>query len=293
LHAARNMQSPRRVRLPLVACWSVLVSLIVPHTQARPDRVLRICADPNNLPFSSRRAPGFENQIANVLAGALGARLEYTWWAQRRGFFRSTLAAERCDVVIGVPVGLGPARTTAPYYRSAYAFVSRADRGLAIHSLGDPRLHALRIGVQLVGDDGANTPPAHALARRGIVDNVVGFHVAADYTRDSPPAEIVRAVVDRAIDVAIVWGPLAGGFAARSQTPLVVTPVAEASDAGLAMAFDIAVGVRRADAALAAELDRALSAHRTEIDHILDAWRVPRLAVPPGASRPLHAEAVP
>jgi mxaJ protein len=253
----------------------------VTASEARPARVLRVCADPNNLPFSSERTPGFENQIAQVLARQLGATLEYTWWPQRRGFFRNTLAARACDVVIGVPVGLDLVRTTAPYYRSSYAFVSRADRALQIHSFDDPRLRGLRIAVQLVGDDGANTPPVHALARRGIVDNVVGYTVFGDYRTPSPPADIVRAVVAGAVDVAIVWGPLAGGFARSSATPLAVTPLAEASDAGLAMAFDIALGVRRSDAGLdaglAAELDRALVARRAEIDRILTAWRVPRL----------------
>jgi quinoprotein dehydrogenase-associated probable ABC transporter substrate-binding protein len=258
-------------------CSAALASLIALRGDARPQRVLRICADPNNLPFSSRRAPGFENQIADVLGRALRARVEYTWWPQHRGFFRSTLKEQRCDVVVGVPVGIGMARTTAPYYRSAYAFVSRADRKLAIYSLGDPRLRALRIGVQLVGDDGANTPPAHALARRGIVDNVVGFHLIGDYAVDSPPADILRAVADRTIDIALVWGPLAGGFAARSRIPLVVAPVDEDADAGVAMVFDIAVGVRRSDASLVAELDQALAEHRVEIDRILDAWHVPRV----------------
>jgi mxaJ protein len=180
--------------------------------------------------------------------------------------------------VIGVPVGLGMARTTAPYYRSAYTFVSRADRELAVHSLDDPRLHGWKIGVQLVGDDGANTPPVHALARRGIVDNVVGYTVYGNYARPSPTADVVRAVIDRTIDVAIVWGPLAGGFARQSAVSLAVTPVDQASDGGLALAFDIAVGVRRADTGLAAELDRALVARRADIEHILDRWHVPRVA---------------
>jgi mxaJ protein len=268
-----------------LACTFALAFAFALRGKAQPlgvpgrtaDQVLRVCADPNNWPFSSQRRPGFDNEIAGVLARALGARLEITWWAQRRGFLRNTLQAGSCDAVVGVPVGLDRVRTTAPYYRSAYAFVSRADRGLGIHSLGDPRLAGLRIGVQLVGDDGANTPPAHALARRGLVDRVVGFHLAGDYREDSPPADIVRAVVDGAIDVAIAWGPLAGGFAAHSPIPLVVTPVDEASDAGLAMAFDIALAVRKADTGLAAELDRALAAHRAEIDQILDAWHVPRV----------------
>jgi mxaJ protein len=263
------------------SCAVAVMLLSTAPAEADAGRVLRVCADPNNLPFSSQHTPGFENQIAGVLARALGANVEYTWSAQRRGFFRDTLEANICDVVLGVPVGLAMVRTTAPYYRSTYAFVSRTDRALAIHSLRDPRLHTLRVGVQLVGDDGANPPPAHALARRGIVDNVIGFHVIGNYANDSPPADIVRAVVDRRIDVAIVWGPLAGGFAAHSRTPLVVTPIDEVSDAGLPMAFDIAAGVRKADAQLAGELDRALVAHRGEILRILDAWKVPRLSVTP------------
>src|SRR3954462_5867483 len=131
----------------------IIALMLMFDADARPNRVLRVCADPNNLPFSSQRTPGFENEIATVLARELGANLAYTWWAQRRGFFRNTLKAQICDVVIGVPVGLGMARSTAPYYRSTYAFVSRADRRLSVHSLGDPRLRELKIGVQLVGDD--------------------------------------------------------------------------------------------------------------------------------------------
>ena len=261
-------------------CSIMTILLLTLRADARPSRTLRICADPNNLPFSSQRTPGFENQIAEVLARELGATVAYTWWAQRRGFFRNTLKAGSCDVVIGVPVGLGVARTTAPYYRSAYAFVSRADRALAVHSLDDPRLRGWKIGVQLVGDIGTNTPPVHALARRGIIDNVAGYTVYGDYARTSPAADVVRAVIDGRVDVALVWGPLAGGFARTSPVPLVVTPVDEADDAGLAMAFDIAAGVRRADAGLAAELDHALDRRRAEIERILDAWGVPRVASP-------------
>jgi mxaJ protein len=256
----------------------VLAVASVTASEARPRRVLRVCADPNNLPFSSEHRPGFENEIAELLARQLGATLAYTWSAQRRGFFRNTLKAQACDVVIGVPAGLGVARTTQPYYRSSYAFVSRADRALQIHSLDDPRLRKLRIGVSLVGDDGANPPPVHALARRGIVNNVVGYTVFGDYRKPSPSADAVRAVVAGTVDVAIVWGPLAGGFARSSETDLVVTPIDQAVDAGLPMAFDIALGVRRPDAALAAELDEVLTARRAEIDRILAAWRVPRVA---------------
>jgi mxaJ protein len=253
-----------------------MVVLLTASAEADP-RVLRVCADPNNFPFSSKKTPGFENEIANVLAKQLGAKIEYTWWAQRRGFFRNTLNANQCDVVIGVPVGIGFAKTTAPYYRSSYVFVTRADRKLDLSSLDDERLKTLRIGVQLVGDDGVNSPPAHALGARGIVDNVVGFSAYSDYTKDDPPAEIMRAVADGTIDVAIAWGPLAGGFAKHTKTKLVITPVAEAEDNGLPFAFSIAVGVRRADKQLAAEITDALAKRRKDIQQILTRWGVPQL----------------
>ena len=113
---------------------------------------LRVCSDPNNLPFSNARGEGFENRIAELLARDLGTHVAYTWWAQRRGFLRNTLNAGACDVVIGYPADAEMAQTTAPYYRSSYMFVTR--RGLRIDSLDDPRLQTLRVGVQLIGDDG-------------------------------------------------------------------------------------------------------------------------------------------
>jgi mxaJ protein len=142
------------------------------RAQAPPERVLRICADPNALPFSNDRLQGFENRIAELLAGQMNARVSYTFWVGRRGFLRSTLKACACDVVMGLPVGVDAAETTRPYCRSTYVSVSRRDRRLAISSLDDPRLARLRIGVQMIGAEAANSPPAHALARRGIVTRV-------------------------------------------------------------------------------------------------------------------------
>jgi mxaJ protein len=261
----------------LIVIFGALAAAPIADAAPTPPRVLRVCADPNNWPFSSQAQPGFENQIATVLADALHARLTYTWWAQRRGFLRNTLKAQTCDVVIGVPPGLAMARTTAPYYRSSYVFVSRAARALTVHSLDDPRLHKLRIGVQLIGEGGVNTPPVHALARRSIVDNVVGYSVFGDYRRPAPPGDIVRAVLEGQVDLAIVWGPLAGGFV-TARSALAITPIDQARDPDLALAFDIALGVRQPDDALAGELDRALITRRTEIDRILTAWHVPRMA---------------
>ena len=127
----------------------------------------------------------------------------------------ASLKAGNCDVIMGVPVGLDMVGTTRPYYRSSYVFVSRSDRRLDIASMTDPRLKTLKIGVQLIGADGSNTPPGHALAEQGIVNNVVGYTVYGDYRQPDPPAQILEAVARGDIDIAAVWGPLAGYFARR------------------------------------------------------------------------------
>lgn len=129
----------------------------------QPRTSLRVCADPNNLPFSNDRLEGFENKIAELLAREMNTQVQYTWWAQRRGFFRNTLRAGECDLVIGVPSSFELALTTSPYYRSTYVFVYRKDRRLKVHSFDDPVLHRIKIGVQMIGHDFVNTPPAHAL----------------------------------------------------------------------------------------------------------------------------------
>ena len=245
-----------------------------------PARELRVCADPNNLPFSNQAGEGFENKIVALLARDLGAEVRYTWWAQRRGMLRNTLNAGACDVVPGIASGSDIAVTTRPYYRSGYVFVSRADRGLGtLASYDDPRLRDLIVGVQLVGDDGANTPPAHALARRGLQANVRGYMVYGDYRSATPQAAIVEAVARGDVDVAVVWGPTAGWFAARSPVPLVLAPVTPWLDGPQApMVFDVSMGVRRGDRALRRELDVALERNRDAIARVLAEYHVPQVA---------------
>jgi mxaJ protein len=244
----------------------------------RPWGVLRVCADPNNLPFSNERGEGFENKIAELLAAELNERLEYTWWAQRRGFFRSTLRAGACDVVVGVPSSFELAATTAPYYRSTYVFVYRKGGGLSVRSFDDAVLREVKVGVQLVGDDGANTPPAHALAARGVIGNVRGYTLYGDYKVPNPPARIIEAVAKGEVDVAVAWGPLAGYFARRQRTPLEVVPVSPQLDLPfLPFVYDISMGVRRGDDDLRQQLDSFLDRRRPEIERILDEYRVPRV----------------
>jgi mxaJ protein len=240
---------------------------------------LRVCSDPNNLPFSNDRRAGFENRIAEELARDLGTVVEYTWWAQRRGFLRNTLNAGSCDVVIGLPHDMDAAATTRPYYRSSYVFLSRTSRALGIRSFDDAALRRLRVGVQMVGDDGANSPPAHALSRRHVIDNVVGYSVYGDYRSESPPSRIVTAVAQGEVDVAVVWGPLAGYFAARQQVPLELVPVDSDMDGTLPLTFAISMAVRKNDASRLQRLNEFLRRRQRAIDRILDEYHVPRLAL--------------
>ena len=203
--------------------------------------------------------------------------MSYTWWAQRRGFIRNTLQAGLCDLIPGVPYAVDMLRTTAPYYRSTYVFVSRADDP-DVTSFDDPRLRELRIGVQLIGDDGANSPPVHALGRRGIVGKLRGYSVYGDYTLPNPPSRIIDAVASGDVDVAVAWGPLAGYFAAAAAGGLAHraggTPHRPADAADDLRHLDGRAARRRGPSRRAR---RALAKHRPEIDAILAEYGVPRV----------------
>jgi mxaJ protein len=242
------------------------------------ERELRVCADPNNLPFSNQQEQGFENRIAELVADELGAKLSYTWWAQRRGFIRNTLRAGACDLVIGVPAGYELTLTTDAYYRSVYVYVYRADRGLDLRSMRDPRLRNLKIGVHLIGDDGINPPPAQALGAQGIVDHVVGYMIYGDYREPNPPARIIEAVATGELDVAAVWGPIGGYFAKHASVPLVTVPITDtAAFEPLRFEFAIAMGVRTGEHAFRDELNGILERRREDIHRVLDAYGVPRV----------------
>lgn len=239
---------------------------------------LRVCADPNNMPFSNEKMDGFENRLAEWVGAALGKTVSYLWWAQHRGFIRRTLKAGDCDVLIGVPERLDTVETTRPYYRSGYVFVSRADRRLGIASIRDPRLRSLRIGVQLVGDNGFNTPPAHAIAAQGMTANVTGYTLYGDYGSANPPARIISAVGNGEIDIAAAWGPLAGYFARQSDVALTVVPIESPDEsAALTFQFDIAMGVRRGDHMLRDQLDAFIAREQPRITELLRSYGVPLL----------------
>jgi quinoprotein dehydrogenase-associated probable ABC transporter substrate-binding protein len=222
---------------------------------------------------------GFDNKIAALLAKELGDSLAYVWWPQRRGFIRNTLRSRECDLVLGLPIGYDPVLSTKPYYRSTYYLVYATSRQPSLTSLDDSALKRLRIGVNLIGDDYAHTPPVHALLARGISANVVGY--SSFYGEDHHPGEIIAAVERGDIDVAIAWGPMAGYFAKRAKGP---------ADAWCRCAMTrsrpchscstSAIGVRRSDRDLKARLDEIVDRLRPAIAGILEEYHVPTVTWP-------------
>ena len=253
-----------------------LAALVLGSCSLVPQPTLTACADPNNLPFSNQAGQGFENKLAEFIASDLHAQLKYVWWAQRRGYVRNTLNERACDFWPGVGSNVEMVATSRPYYRSTYEFVTRASSNLTGLTLDDPRLKKLKIGVQMVGNDANNTPPAHALAARGIIGNVRGFMLYGDYSAPNPPAEIVRAVERGDVDVALVWGPLAGYFAAQSKVPLRLEPVTPwLANNQWPMQFDISVGVQNGNDKLLKEIDGVLRHRSGEIRTLLAQYHVP------------------
>lgn len=246
-------------------------------TDVHTSNVLRVCADPNNMPFSNHAEQGFENRIAKILGQTLNKQVEYTWWPQRRGFLRETLKADRCDVVIGLPSQDNMVLTTMPYYRSCFVLVFRAERNYAIRSLDDPTLKKLRIGVHLIGNN--SPPPAIELAHRGIINNVVGYNIYGDYRQPNPPLELIKAVAHGDIDVAIIWGPMAGYFAKHEPIHLTVVPLVNSTKDELPFAFSIAAGVRKGDESMKSQLNAALLQKQEAIHDLLDEFNVPQVAI--------------
>lgn len=265
---------------------SVAVAGLAATLPACAQQPLRVCADPNNLPYSNDKQQGFENRIADLIGRDLNRPVSYFWFPQREKFFNSTLNRGVCDVVIGVPVGFDEADTTQPYYRSTYVFITRRDRHLHITSFDDPRLRTLKIGVHVLGEQDDSVPPVHAFTSRGIVHNLVGYSIFGNLNETTPAADLIRAVAQGKVDVAVAWGPLAGYFAAHSRVPLDLVPIAgDPRNAALPFHYDIALGVREGDHALKQQLNDELTRRQTEIAAILRDYGVPQvpLSTPSGA----------
>lgn len=251
---------------------------------ASDDRVLRVCQDPNNLPFSNRAGEGFENKIAELLARELGWTLEYTWFPQRMGFIRNTLRRREpssnrfaCDLVIGVPAGFELASTTKPYYRSIYALVYVKGKGLDrvkvpedLVKLEAAKLKSLKLGVF------GQSPAADWLLKHGLFDQVVSYQPQSGDPERYPGEIIEKDLASGKVDVAFVWGPIAGYFAKNARSgELAVVPFEPAPD--IQFDFQIAMGVRFGEREWKERIERLLEANRPRIQAILAAYGVPQL----------------
>lgn len=238
---------------------------------------LRVCGEPDNLPYSNQREEGFQNRIARLLAEELGARLSWAWVHPHHSLGRDVemLRQGTCDLFMEVYDGQEPFLTTLPYYRSTYVFVYREDSPVRVQSLDDPALRDLRIGVQ-----SAAGPAELALAARGLVGNV--RHYYPDFTRPDPLATPVEAVARGEVDIAVLWGPTAGFFAGRQPVRLEMVPVEPAIEPEpfISMVYSLSIGLRQGDEALRDALDRALLSRREDIQAVLHEYGVPLLPLP-------------
>jgi mxaJ protein len=232
---------------------------------------LRVCADPDNLPFSNKAGAGFDDHIVSLVARDLHRELMFVWARPRRGFLREQFDKNACDVLLGVPVGIRGVAVTEPYYTSSYAFVSPARQHLQIASFTDEHLNGPRIGLQILEED--LSPPSLPLIRSGHAAQIVGFESFGKREGD-----VVKAVADGRVGVAVVWGPVAGYFARSSRVPLTVTPVSRAyTFSGIPFTYSMGFGVHKQDRALLEELNASVRRLQPKINRVLSAYAVPTI----------------
>jgi quinoprotein dehydrogenase-associated probable ABC transporter substrate-binding protein len=244
-------------------------------------KVLRVCADPRNLPFSNEKGEGFENKLGELFAEKLQKKLDYMYFPQATGFVRMTLAAHRCDVIMGFPQGDDLVQGTNPYYRTAYALVAKQGSGLDdVATLEDARLKDKRIGIV------AGTPPATNMAVAGLMANARPYPLMIDTRFDSSSAAMIKDLMSGEIDAGVLWGPMAGYFAKQASPPLHVTPLVKETT-GPRLAFRIGMGVRPADQNWKRQLNRLIQENQPAINKILLDFGVPLLDE---NDRPITAE---
>jgi quinoprotein dehydrogenase-associated probable ABC transporter substrate-binding protein len=234
-------------------------------------KVLRVCADPRNMPFSDEKGEGFENKLAELVAQKLGKSLAYTWYPQAPGFVRNTLGAYKCDVIMGYPQGNDIVQSTNPYYRTAYALVLRPGTGLDdVDTLADPRLKTKHIGIV------AGTPPATLLATSGLMTNAKPYPLVIDTRVDSSAQAMMKDLAAGDIDLGVLWGPMAGYYATKADPPMKVVPLVK-ERSGPRLAYYITMGVRGADQEWKRQLNRLIAENQPAINGILTSFGVPLL----------------
>jgi quinoprotein dehydrogenase-associated probable ABC transporter substrate-binding protein len=234
-------------------------------------KVLRVCADPRNLPFSNQSGEGFENKLAEFLGSKLNKQVAYTWYPQAPGFVRNTLAALKCDVIMGYPQGSDLVQTTNPYYRTAYALVFKPGSGFeGIETLADPRLNQKRLGVI------AGTPPSTFMATSGLMARAKPYPLVVDTRVDNSIELMIKDLMAGDIDVGVLWGPLAGYYAKQTNPPLIVLPLTR-EGSGPPMIYRIAMGVRASDQQWKRQLNQMIRDNQAAINHLLLGFGVPLL----------------
>ncbi len=242
-----------------------------PSIELVDPKVLRVCADPRNLPFSNEKGEGFENKLGELFAEKLQKKLDYMYFPQATGFVRMTLAAHRCDVIMGFPQGDDLVQGTNPYYRTAYALVAKQGSGLDdVATLEDARLKDKRIGIV------AGTPPATNMAVAGLMANARPYPLMIDTRVDSSSAAMIKDLMSGEIDAGVLWGPMAGYYAKQASPPLHVTPLVKETS-GPRLAFRIGMGVRPADQNWKRQLNRLIQENQPAINKILLDFGVPLL----------------
>ncbi|MET0706614.1 MAG: substrate-binding domain-containing protein [Tardiphaga sp.] len=234
-------------------------------------KVFSVCADPHNMPFSTDKGEGFENKLAELFANKLGKGIAYAWYPQATGFVRNTLAAHRCDVIMGAPQGDDMVQVTNPYYRTAYALVFKQGQGLeGVDTLEDPRLKGKRIGIV------AGTPPGNNMATNGLMANAKPYPLVVDTRVDSSAEAMMRDLEAGNIDVGVLWGPMAGYYAQQARSPMTVVPLVKETT-GPRLAYRIAMGVRFADQDWKRLLNRMIADNQPAINKLLLSYGVPLL----------------
>ncbi len=267
------MNSKMRVPAMIAFLFIGLAAAVRPAAAQTGETVdhtaLRVCADANNLPFSNEKGEGFENKIAQLLAGDLGVPVHYTWFPDTVGFIRNTLGARKCDLIIGTAAGNELVQNSNPYYRSIYALVYRPD-ARPVTSIDDPALQSASIGIV------AGTPPVTLLMQKGLLGHLRSYQLLVDTRFNSPGRDLVHDVATRAIDVGILWGPIAGYYAKLETPPLVVTPLL-AQQGPMQLDFRITMGMRPNEPEWKRTINSLIRKKQKEIDQILLSYGVPLL----------------
>jgi quinoprotein dehydrogenase-associated probable ABC transporter substrate-binding protein len=265
-----SFHRPLAAGAAIAAAWLFPAAAQSPAHEAMPRAELRVCGDPNNLPFSNEKGEGFENKIAAVIAADMSLPVRYFWLPQIIGFVRNGLNAKRCDLVMGTVVGDEIMQTTTPYYYTSYMFVFRTSEKLSFLNPDDPALKSLRIGVV------SGTPPSDLLVRHSLMTNARPYALTVDTRYESPAHQMLSDIASGALDAGMVWGPFAGYYIRRDKLPLSMELLH--SEPGMPpLAYHIAMGLRNGETDRRRRIDAAIERHRDEITGILRDYGVPLL----------------